>query len=103
MTYLDCSVKGCAYNNEDGCCCKGDIRVEGKEAKDAKSTCCGSFKERGSAGGCKNTLKEVSKETNVTNAMQNTLAFPASEPVLAGRPSVQALSVIAGMKHSVKM
>ena len=65
MTYLDCSVKGCAYNNEDGCCCKGDIKVEGREAKEATSTCCGSFKERGSRGGACNALKEVSKETDV--------------------------------------
>ena len=39
----------------------------------------------------------------MTNAMQNTSAFPAPEPVHAVRPSAQALSVIAGMKHSVKM
>ena len=32
MVYLDCSVKSCTYNNEDGCCCKGDIQVEGREA-----------------------------------------------------------------------
>ena len=65
MTYLDCSVKGCTYNNQDGCCCKGDIRVEGREAKERHGTCCGSFKECGSNGGACNTLKEASKETDV--------------------------------------
>ena len=40
MAYLDCSVKSCTYNNEDGCCCKGDIQVEGREATEAQSTCC---------------------------------------------------------------
>lgn len=35
MAYLDCSVKSCTYNNEDGCCCKGDIQVEGREATEA--------------------------------------------------------------------
>lgn len=65
MTYLDCSVKGCSYNNEDGCCTKGDIRVEGREAKDAHSTCCASFKDRGEKGAFVNALKGVSKETEV--------------------------------------
>ena len=36
MAYLDCSVKSCTYNNEDGCCCKGDIQVEGREATEAQ-------------------------------------------------------------------
>ena len=31
MTLLDCAVTGCAYN-EDRCCCKGNIKVEGSEA-----------------------------------------------------------------------
>ena len=35
MAYLDCSVKSCTYNNEDGCCCKGDIQVEGRDATEA--------------------------------------------------------------------
>lgn len=45
MTFLDCSVTGCVYN-ADRCCCKGDILVEGKDAKHNAETCCGSFKER---------------------------------------------------------
>lgn len=65
MTYLDCSVKGCSYNNQDGCCMKGDIRVEGREAKEPRSTCCGSFKERGCNEPFCNALKEPSKETEV--------------------------------------
>ena len=46
MTMLDCSVTGCVYN-EDRCCCKGDIKVEGRDAKNTADTCCGGFKERG--------------------------------------------------------
>ena len=65
MAYLDCSVKSCTYNNEDGCCCKGDIQVEGREATEAQSTCCGSFKDRGANGAACNALKDVSKEINV--------------------------------------
>ena len=37
MPYLDCSVKSCTYNNEDGCCCKGDIQVEGREATEHRA------------------------------------------------------------------
>lgn len=63
MTYLDCSVKGCIYN-EDHCCCKGSIKVEGKEATDSHSTCCGSFRETGS-NAVKNETANVSKEIEV--------------------------------------
>ena len=65
MAYLDCSVKSCTYNNEDGCCCKGDIQVEGREATEAQSTCCGSFKDRGTNGAACNALKDVTKEIDV--------------------------------------
>ena len=40
MTLLDCAVTGCAYN-EDRCCCKGNIKVEGSEAVHQNETCCG--------------------------------------------------------------
>lgn len=63
MTYLDCTVTGCAYN-EDKCCCKGDIKVEGDGAKRTEETCCGSFLERGETKSS-NTAKRVSKEIDV--------------------------------------
>ena len=47
------------------CCCKGDIQVEGREATEAQSTCCGSFKDRGTNGAACNALKDVSKEIDV--------------------------------------
>jgi delta-aminolevulinic acid dehydratase/porphobilinogen synthase len=63
MTVLDCSVTGCAYN-EDRCCCKGDIKVEGKDAKKTAETRCGSFKEKGCDCGS-NAVKRGSKEIDV--------------------------------------
>lgn len=63
MTYLDCTVTGCIYN-EDKCCCKNDIKIEGRSAEASHETCCGSFRERGEKDG-KNAVKRVSKETNV--------------------------------------
>lgn len=63
MTYLDCSVTGCVYN-EDKCCCKGEIKVEGREAKKNDETCCGSFLQRGENCG-QNAAKRISKEINV--------------------------------------
>ena len=64
MTFLDCSVTGCVYN-EDRCCCKGDIKVAGSEAKHNNETCCASFKERrGDSAG--NVAKRISKVIDVT-------------------------------------
>ena len=44
-TYLDCYVTSCVYN-ANRCCNKGDIVVEGKNAKVNRETACDSFKER---------------------------------------------------------
>ena len=66
MTYLDCSVTGCFYN-EERCCCKGNIEVKGKEAKEQEETCCGSFKERENGCGCGcNATTENRKEIDVS-------------------------------------
>ena len=45
MTKLGCSVTTCLHN-ADLCCCKNQITVEGKDAKTADCTCCGSFNEK---------------------------------------------------------
>jgi hypothetical protein len=45
MPVLDCSVTSCVYNKSD-CCCRGDIKVEGRMASEAGETCCSSFRER---------------------------------------------------------
>lgn len=45
MTQLKCSAQTCIYN-KDHYCSKGDIMVEGKDAKEPSGTCCGSFRER---------------------------------------------------------
>ena len=64
MTLLDCAVTGCAYN-EDRCCCKGNIKVEGSEAVHQNETCCGSFVERGEKScGC-NVKEHESKKIDV--------------------------------------
>ena len=55
MTKLDCTVTNCFYN-DDKSCCKGDIMVEGEEARESGSTCCGSFVEKKSS-----TAKNIGK------------------------------------------
>ena len=45
MAQLDCTVDNCVYNKSK-CCCKGDIMVGGKQAKDMDGTCCESFSEK---------------------------------------------------------
>ncbi|MGN0298633.1 MAG: DUF1540 domain-containing protein [Lachnospiraceae bacterium] len=42
MPSLECSVKNCYYN-DNNCCCKRAIIVEGQEATEKNMTCCGSF------------------------------------------------------------
>lgn len=58
-TQLDCYVTGCVYN-ADRYCCKGDIVVGGKEARENKETVCESFRERGSEQ-LKNVVDGTSK------------------------------------------
>ena len=63
MTKLKCSAKRCMYNAED-CCCKSDIKVEGREAEDTEDTCCGSFQDRGCNCG-KNAMDSVNYSVDV--------------------------------------
>lgn len=44
MTELKCGVTSCLHN-ADKCCCKQAIIVDGKDAREACDTCCGSFDE----------------------------------------------------------
>lgn len=45
MTKLDCTVSSCLYNQER-CCCKDNIEVDGRDARHSRETCCSSFRER---------------------------------------------------------
>lgn len=38
MTKLDCNVVSCSYN-DDNCCSRQDILVEGTQAKTSSETC----------------------------------------------------------------
>jgi hypothetical protein len=62
MTKLDCNVVNCSYN-EDNCCKRTDIRVEGSLAKTPSETSCGSFAPRGC--GCANSAGTAEKNTQV--------------------------------------
>ncbi len=64
MTVLDCSVTGCAYN-EDRCCKKENIKVIGLEARENSETSCSSFKELGCGCGS-NMAKRNAKEVDVS-------------------------------------
>ena len=46
MPLLSCTARTCIYN-KDEYCSKGDILVDGSEARVADETCCRSFEERG--------------------------------------------------------
>ncbi len=63
MTKLDCNVVNCSYN-ADNCCKRGDIHVEGIQAKTPSETCCGSFAPKGCGCGS-NSTQEAKKDTNV--------------------------------------
>lgn len=45
MPVLDCNVRSCIHNSDDKCC-KGNILIEGSDAKTPESTFCASFYER---------------------------------------------------------
>ena len=64
MTKLDFNVVNCSYN-ENNCCRREDIRVEGMQAKTPSETCCGSFAAKG-CGCATNKMGEPAKETNVS-------------------------------------
>lgn len=59
-TYLDCYVTSCVYN-ANRCCGKGDIVVNGKDAKESRETICDSFKER-KGDSMKNVVNSMSKD-----------------------------------------
>ncbi len=63
MTQLKCSAQTCMYN-EDQYCCKGDIMVEGKNAKEPSGTCCASFRER-TEGSMRNAISHPSRNIEV--------------------------------------
>ena len=63
MTILDCSVTGCMYN-EANCCHKGNIKVEGEDAKESEDTCCGSFDEN-TGDSFKNLFKTPEKSLKI--------------------------------------
>lgn len=73
MAVLDCSVIGCAYN-EDRCCGKENIKVEGTNAKVNSQTCCSSFKERG-CGCATNRVKDIDKEVQVACEAANCVFY----------------------------
>lgn len=63
MTQLKCSAQTCMYNEEQYCC-KGDIMVEGRDAKEPSGTCCASFRERGE-GSATNSMEHPSRNIDV--------------------------------------
>ena len=63
MTVLDCNVVNCTYN-EDNCCKRKDIHVEGTQARTPSETSCGSFAPKGCRCGS-NMVGEAEKNTDV--------------------------------------
>ncbi len=69
MKHLNCDVKTCYYN-ENKCCCRQEIEVEGKGALNSDMTCCGSFREAGGTG--KNMqAQHADKATDIKCAVDN--------------------------------
>lgn len=63
MTQLSCSVASCRYN-EDDCCCRNEIMVNGQSATSSQETCCESFEER-TANSVSNRTGSPEKETEI--------------------------------------
>lgn len=64
MTILDCNVVNCMYN-QDNCCKRQDIKVEGRNAHVSSDTCCGSFSPCEGEHCAKNASCNCKKDTEV--------------------------------------
>ena len=74
MTDLGCCVENCVHN-EGNLCCRGNIKVGGKSAKEASATCCSSFQECGCSTTAKNSTHHPDGKIEIvcdaTNCMYN--------------------------------
>jgi hypothetical protein len=61
MTKLDCNVVNCSYN-EDSCCKRTDIQIDGSKAKSPSETSCRSFAPKGC--NCSNSAGSGKAEKN---------------------------------------
>lgn len=62
MTSLKCSVSNCVHNC-DHLCNMNTIEVKGRDAKDACSTCCSTFRD--DDGSARNSTGDAKLETNI--------------------------------------
>ena len=90
MADLKCAVENCSYN-EQHLCSKGDIMVEGRDAKEASGTCCASFRER-MEGSARNAMEHPSKNIDVdceaTSPRDGRARIPSRAPwCIPARPS----------------
>ncbi|MCI5952212.1 MAG: DUF1540 domain-containing protein [Anaerostipes sp.] len=58
MPLLTCSAQSCIYNKGMNCS-RGDIQVEGSQARSSEDTCCHSFEER-TKNGAENSMGHAS-------------------------------------------
>lgn len=91
MTNLNCDVKTCYYN-DNKCCCRQEIDVEGAGALNADMTCCGSFRENNEAS--KNSCgTKACKETNIKCEVTNCL-YNESHKCTAGTVDVTGTGAV---------
>jgi len=73
MAELRCGATGCTYN-KDMYCCKGDILVGGKNAKEQDETCCESFlpkREDSYTIAIEHACKTISIDCEAANCIYN--------------------------------
>lgn len=73
MAELRCGATGCTYN-KDMYCCKGDILVGGKNAKEQDETCCESFlpkREDSYTSAIEHACKTISIDCEAANCIYN--------------------------------
>ncbi len=107
MTKLDCNVVNCSYN-ADNCCKRGDIHVEGIQAKTPSETCCGSFAPKGCGCGS-NSTQEAKKDTNVMpvsaglmkvkNVLRDISELQEGMQTAAGRQNAEAFHATAKLQR----
>lgn len=73
MADLLCNARNCGYNRDEYCC-KGDIMVGGKHAKNEDDTCCESFiARRGESitSACSHPSRMISIDCEVSQCLYN--------------------------------
>ena len=101
MPLLSCTARTCIYN-KDEYCSKGDILVDGSDAKVADETCCRSFEERGESASNSAAAESCGCRTIDVDCRACTCTFNKEEKCLQTRSPSQAEVPVAVTRQNAE-